>query len=90
VAAFIGGEDTGLLERISGVDFYNTVSDMDGVNSLLYRKDAPGELDIYNFGRKCVGGITIFFQYLHNGRLPTYIVWCLLGMIGMSIVVYMR
>jgi hypothetical protein len=30
-------------------------------------------------------GFGSFFQYLHNGILPTYLVWTLLGMLALFI-----
>jgi hypothetical protein len=37
--------------------------------------------DIYEQGKKSIFSLIRILQYLHNGVLPTYLVWCLIGMI---------
>jgi NADH:ubiquinone oxidoreductase subunit 5 (subunit L)/multisubunit Na+/H+ antiporter MnhA subunit len=78
VKPFVGGEDGGTMERLSGTDFYNTLKEI-GTLKFLYRRQ--GALDVYEDGSK----VTFFFarilQWLHNGILPTYMVWCLAGML---------
>jgi NADH:ubiquinone oxidoreductase subunit 5 (subunit L)/multisubunit Na+/H+ antiporter MnhA subunit len=80
---FIGGETLDLTEnRVRGTEFYNTVQDF-GVLKAIYQKAEAGCFDIYEQGKNLVFGIGKFFQYLHNGILPTYLVWGLLGMLGL-------
>ncbi len=80
---FVGGELLDLGEdRVTGTEFYNTVKEF-GTLKVIYNKAEAGFFDIYEQGKKLVFGIGKFFQYLHNGVLPTYLVWTLLGMIAL-------
>lgn len=89
VSSFVGGEDPAGLPRVSGTEFYDTIKDMKGLTG-LYSKEQSGEIDIYDIGRNLVFSMTRFFQRLHNGILPTYLVWCLLGMVGMFLILFLR
>ncbi|MCX5656891.1 MAG: proton-conducting transporter membrane subunit [Candidatus Omnitrophica bacterium] len=83
---FVGGELTDSEENlITGTEFYNTVKEF-GILRNIYRKAEVGLFDLYEQGKNLVFGIGKFLQYLHNGVLPTYLVWVLLGMIGLFIV----
>jgi formate hydrogenlyase subunit 3/multisubunit Na+/H+ antiporter MnhD subunit len=88
-APFVGGEDASSLGRISGTDFYNTIKDMKAIGA-LYKEEEAKTLDIYALGR----GVVLFFnrmlEYLHNGVLPTYMVWCLLGMVGLFAAIFFK
>lgn len=80
-AAFIGAETMDLSEtRVTGREFYNTVKEWRILKS-IYQKAETGFFDIYEQGKNIIFGIGKFLQYLHNGILPTYLVWMLLGMI---------
>jgi NADH:ubiquinone oxidoreductase subunit 5 (subunit L)/multisubunit Na+/H+ antiporter MnhA subunit len=79
---YIGGEELKEDMRLSGTEFYNTVRET-GVLKSIYEKAERGIFDIYEQGKNLVFGIGRVFQYLHNGILPTYMVWMLLGMIGL-------
>jgi hypothetical protein len=68
--------------RLSGTEFYNTIKEY-GLLGIIYKKAEAGFFDIYEQGKTFVFGIGGFFQYLHNGILPTYLVWTLLGMLGL-------
>jgi len=81
--AFIGTEAMDLEQnRVTGTEFYNTVKEF-GILKGIYKKAEAGFFDIYEQGKTIVFGIGKSFQYLHNGILPTYLVWCLLGMLGL-------
>jgi len=86
---FIGGEDPDKLERVSGTEFYNTVKDINGLKQ-IYGKEDAGSLDIYNISKAAILFFTDRFQRLHNGILPTYMVWCLLGMVLMFLALFLR
>jgi hypothetical protein len=84
--AFVGCETLDLQEtRITGTEFYNTIKEL-GLLRALYKKAEAGIFDIYEQGKKLVFSVSGVFQYLHNGILPTYLAWCLLGMIGLFFV----
>ncbi|MFH0913071.1 MAG: proton-conducting transporter membrane subunit, partial [Candidatus Omnitrophota bacterium] len=79
--AFVGAETADFKEtRVSGTEFYNTIKEF-GILKAVYHKAEAGVFDIYEQGKKIVFAISKFLQYLHNGVLPTYLVWTLLGMI---------
>ncbi len=74
---------------VSGTDFYNTIKEFRGLKG-IYALAQKGTFDIYEQGKTLVFGIGRFFQYLHNGVLPTYIVWTLLGMIALFFILVKR
>jgi NADH:ubiquinone oxidoreductase subunit 5 (subunit L)/multisubunit Na+/H+ antiporter MnhA subunit len=85
---FVGGEELKLGEaRVTGTEFYNTVKEI-GIIDSCYKKAEKGYFDIYEQGKTLVFGIGKFFQYLHNGILPTYLVWTLLGMLGLFLTLF--
>jgi len=86
---FIGGEDADKLERVTGSDFYNTVKDFKGLGR-LYEKEENRSLDIYDLSRRAINIFTGALKRLHNGILPTYLVWCLVGMVLMFLFVFFR
>lgn len=78
---FIGGE---ILKdhpdmRVSGTEFYNTIREI-GILGTIYRWAERKAFDIYEVGSKVTFGFTRILRYIHNGILPTYLAWCLLGM----------
>jgi hypothetical protein len=81
-SVYIGGENIQDDMRLSGTEFYNTVKEL-GLLRNIYKKAEAGFFDIYEQGKVVIFGIGRFFQYLHNGVLPTYLVWMLLGMMGL-------
>jgi len=85
--SFTGGEILAQDQRVSGVDFYNSIKNLPQLKS-LYKKAEDKVFDIYDQGKNIVFYITKKFQYLHNGVLPTYLVWCLLGMMVLFIVLF--
>ncbi|MBU0549227.1 MAG: hypothetical protein KJ838_02760 [Candidatus Omnitrophica bacterium] len=80
---FIGAETKVVQEsRVSGTEFYNTIKEI-SILAKVYKLAEAKFFDIYEQGRRAVFSVTGFLRYLHNGILPTYMVWCLLGMIVM-------
>ncbi|MCX5704716.1 MAG: proton-conducting transporter membrane subunit [Candidatus Omnitrophica bacterium] len=78
---FAGGEFITTEEnRVSGTEFYNTVKDY-GLLPQIYKEAGAGDFDIYEQGKKLLFGASVKLRHLHNGVLPTYMVWCLLGAI---------
>jgi NADH:ubiquinone oxidoreductase subunit 5 (subunit L)/multisubunit Na+/H+ antiporter MnhA subunit len=77
---FIGGETISVENKVSGTEFYNTIKEF-GLFNGIYKKAEGGLFDIYEQAKILVLGVGKFLQYLHNGILPTYLVWTLLGMI---------
>jgi len=78
---YLGSETKALeVSRVSGVEFYNTIKELNLLKK-IYLKAEKGYFDIYEQIKKFIFKIGGFLQFLHNGVLPTYLVWCLLGMI---------
>jgi formate hydrogenlyase subunit 3/multisubunit Na+/H+ antiporter MnhD subunit len=80
--AYVGAEPTLPVfeNRPTGTEFYNTVKEL-GFFGSIYKKAEKGVFDIYIQGKKFVFATAEVLRYLHNGILPTYLTWCLLGMI---------
>ena len=78
VPTFIGGGDPDELGRVSGTEFYNTIKEMKWLDK-IYKKEEAKSFDIYEAGSKATFFFTRKLQWLHNGVLPTYLVWCLIG-----------
>jgi len=76
---FIGGEVLPFENKVSGAEFYNTVKEFSILRN-IYNWAEAGLFDIYDQGKKIIFGLGRLFQYLHNGVLPTYLIWALLGM----------
>ena len=82
VSSFVGGENPEQFDRVTGTEFYNTIKEF-GILKRIYKSAEAGFFDIYEQGKNMVFAIGKFLQYLHNGILPTYLVWTLLGMMGL-------
>ncbi|MDI6606197.1 MAG: proton-conducting transporter membrane subunit [Candidatus Omnitrophota bacterium] len=81
--AYVGAEGLELAEsRVTGTEFYNTIKEF-GILKGIYSRAEKGSFDIYEQGKTLVFGIGRFLQFLHNGILPTYLVWTLLGMVAL-------
>jgi len=79
---YIGGEPLEKDMRLSGTEFYNTVKEY-GIFGSIYKKAESGFFDIYEQFKKIVFSLGKIFQRIHNGVLPTYLVWTLLGMMAL-------
>ncbi|MBN2453026.1 MAG: hypothetical protein JXB40_02025 [Candidatus Omnitrophica bacterium] len=86
---FVGGEAPEKLSRVSGTEFYDTINDISLIGR-INRAESAGNFDLYNIGMKAVNFFTIPLQRLHNGVLPTYLIWCFLGMVGMFLFLFFR
>lgn len=85
VEPFIGGEVLPVEERPTGVEFYNTIVDIP-IFGKIYNMAKEGLFDVYELGRRFTFRLTHALQYLHNGVLPTYLTWCLMGMLVLFII----
>ncbi|MDD5594973.1 MAG: proton-conducting transporter membrane subunit [Candidatus Omnitrophica bacterium] len=85
-STFDGGEiaERGQEEMVTGIDFYNTVKEVPLLKR-IYQKAEAGFFDLYEQAKHILR-ISKMFQFLHNGVLPTYLVWILLGMVGLFLV----
>ncbi|MFA5085674.1 MAG: proton-conducting transporter membrane subunit, partial [Candidatus Omnitrophota bacterium] len=89
VSTFVGGEDPDMFDRVSGTEFYNTIKEIKCLGP-LYSKEESRSLDIYVISRNVISIFTGYLQRLTNGVLPTYIVWCLIGMVAMFIALFIK
>ena len=89
VSNFVGGEDPEKMERISGTDFYDTIKDIKAL-SFIYKKEEAKTLDIYDQTKNFLAWSSRILKRAHNGILPTYMVWCLIGMIAIFFVLFFR
>jgi formate hydrogenlyase subunit 3/multisubunit Na+/H+ antiporter MnhD subunit len=81
-APFIGGETLNQYPemRMSGTEFYRTIREqrcLKGIYTLAQKK----VFDVYEMGVKGAQKLCSVLRYFHNGILPTYLSWCLLGML---------
>jgi formate hydrogenlyase subunit 3/multisubunit Na+/H+ antiporter MnhD subunit len=77
---FIGGEVLPAEERPTGTEFYNTIADIP-ILGKMYGMAKEGLFDVYELSRRFLRVFTVMLQRLHNGILPTYLTWCLIGML---------
>ena len=79
---FVGGAEVAKHKemRVSGVEFYETIKDMP-ILKRVYKKAEDKFFDIYDQGTKATLFFTKMLKKIHNGILPSYLGWCLLGMI---------
>ncbi len=87
--AFVGGEtlEKNPQMRVSGLEFYNTIQEL-GFLKTIYRLALKKAFDIYEVGSKLTFGFNKVLRYIHNGVLPTYLAWCLLGMIVLFYILF--
>ena len=79
---FIGGETLADIPdmRVSGTEFYKSIEDI-GVLKFIYTLAQKKLFDVYEVGTRITFAFNKILRYMHNGVLPTYLAWCLLGMI---------
>lgn len=80
-SSYVGGEVLNEKESLSGTDFYNTVKEIEILNPIYTQAEAK-KFDIYEQGREFTFFIARKLQGLHSGLLPTYLIWCILGIIA--------
>jgi formate hydrogenlyase subunit 3/multisubunit Na+/H+ antiporter MnhD subunit len=77
---YIGGEILTSDVRVTGTEFYNTVSDM-GFFSALYKRAEKRAFDTYDIGRNISFYFIRGFRAMHTGVLPEYLTWMLAGLL---------
>jgi formate hydrogenlyase subunit 3/multisubunit Na+/H+ antiporter MnhD subunit len=86
---FIGGETLDAVPglRVSGSAFYNTLLDLPAVGA-FYRIALTCNLP--HIGSQLTVGMSRILGGLHSGLLPTYIGWCLFGVVMLLVVILFR
>ncbi len=82
---YVGGEILTAETRVSGTDFYKTVSDM-GFFHQVYEAAEKRGFDTYDIGRKISFYFIRGFRALHTGILPHYLSWMLAGILVLIII----
>jgi formate hydrogenlyase subunit 3/multisubunit Na+/H+ antiporter MnhD subunit len=79
---FVGGESLQAHPemRVSGVDFYATVSDLPLLRR-IYRAAEKKAFDIYDQGLRLLGWIGGALSALHDGMLGRYVLWFFAGLV---------
>jgi hypothetical protein len=88
VEPFVGGER---LEehpemRLSGKEFYETVQEMPGFKRIYQYAERRG-FDTYDWGMKFAAWTGKPLCALHDGILPRYLAWCLVGFLVLMLVI---
>ena len=88
VEPFVGGEK---LEdhpemRLSGKEFYGTVQEMAGLKWIYQVAERRG-FDTYEWGLKLTAWAGKPLCALHDGVLPRYLAWCLLGFLVLMLAI---
>ncbi len=78
--SFIGGEVITQEMRVSGERFYQTIEDI-GLLNKIYAMAKNKYFDIYEWGKAVVFYIFRPLSAAHSGVLPTYLSWCLAGLL---------
>ena len=78
---FVGGEKAVDFPemRLSGTRFYDSIRDTHLLKQAYWIAERK-LLDISEIGAKITTACNTVLGYLHDGVLPTYLTWCLLGM----------
>jgi len=87
--AFIGGELLPEETRVTGVDFYQTISDVPFLKR-MYGFAEQKIFDIYEWGREIVFLVAGIISAAHTGNLHIYVAWVVLGVITLFFVIVGR
>ncbi len=78
-SSYVGGEDSVPEERVTGVDFYQTIRDF-APFAVAYGLAERKFFDIYEWSKRIAGYFSMLLRAAHSGYLPTYITWVLVGL----------
>ena len=82
---FIGGERLPNEVRVTGVDFYQTITEKKFFKTMFGLAEKK-KFDIYDWGKKIVFWFGSVLSELHSGDLETYLSWCLAGAVILLLV----
>ncbi|MFZ1947668.1 MAG: proton-conducting transporter membrane subunit [bacterium] len=77
-SAYVGGEILPAEARVTGTEFYNTITDMPCFKR-IQRWAGAKNLDIYEYGRDLVGYLARGAKVLHSGFFAGGLVWLIAG-----------
>ena len=78
-SSFIGGESVPYSARVTGTEFYYTISEI-GILKYCYKKAESGFFDIYTIIGRFSNKIGALLSRTHTGILSTYLAWCIIGL----------
>jgi len=84
--AFAGGEILPESQRVTGVDFYQTIREM-GILKGIYQLAGEKIFDMYDQGKNLVFFFTGHLRNAHTGILTTYLFWIMIGFTILFLVV---
>lgn len=79
---FTGGEELNPKEEAKLEDFYATISEIPLLKK-IYALAEQKTFDIYEQFKNATFLLSDLLKKLHNGVLPSYLAWCLIGMMGL-------
>jgi len=78
---FLAGETyKGDKARYAGTSFYKTVEELPVIRT-IYHDAESSVYDLYYLGGKYGDTLVQLLRRLHNGQLPLYIGWCIIGLV---------
>lgn len=78
---FTGGEPVvDDRPRLAGTGFYDSIRELPVIRT-LYRDAEAGAYDVYHLSRRYGGSLVELLRRLHNGVLPVYVGWCVVGVV---------
>lgn len=77
---FIGGEELPVEARITGIHFYDTIKEYNGI-AQLYKSAEKSTFDIYVQTKVWIQHVSGNLRALHTGILNLYVIWILAGAI---------
>ena len=72
---------------VPGTHFYKTISEQTPFRQ-IYRLQEGGWFDLYNYGGRVGLAFSDLLKWLHNGLLPGYVTWILLGLLVLIFFLY--
>jgi len=77
---YISGSDRTENIEVTGVDFYETVENIEPLKS-VYKAAQAKVFDIYDVGTHLTFFLSKVFQLFHTGVLRSYVTWCVVGFV---------
>ncbi|MDD4182258.1 MAG: proton-conducting transporter membrane subunit [Candidatus Omnitrophica bacterium] len=84
---YTGGEELNPKEEAKIEDFYATISEIPFLKKIYSLAEAK-VFDIYEELKRIIFVLSNVLKRLHNGILPTYLTWCLIGIMGLFFVFF--
>jgi hypothetical protein len=83
--SFLCGEKNQEEANFGTLEFYKTISNFK-ILAFFYEKAKKKRFDIYDISKRIIFWFNKIFSDAHNGFLPRYILWIIVGMLILMIV----